>query len=102
MANKVLKKSVTAAAVTAIGDRAFYECTGLTNISVDPESRSFRIADGALLTADGTELICYCPGRTASSFTVPDGVKVIRPSAFSYTSALESVELPDSLVEIKD
>ena len=96
----MLRELSLPAAVSEIGDRAFYDCTALTDIRVDPENAAFRSADGALLTMDGTELVCYCPGRPQTSFTVPDGVKLIRPSAFSYTAALEWVDLPDSLEEI--
>ncbi len=88
--------------VASVGERAFYECTALQNISVAGANRYLKSVDGFLLTKDGKELICYCPGRTASSCQVPDGVQLIRASAFSYSGALKAVTLPDSLLTIRN
>ncbi len=90
------------ASVTSIGDRAFYECTSLQNVFAADGSTSFKSVDGILFSADGTEMVCYCPGREDTAYRIPDGVQTIRPSSFSYTSSLEEVELPDSLVSIQN
>ena len=55
-----------------------------------------------MFTRDGKQLVSYCPGKKASSYTIPNGVKIIWPSAFSYTSALLEVCFPDSLEEIQE
>ena len=47
-------------------------------------------------------MICYCPGRTDGFYQVPDSVRTIRASAFSYTGSLAEVKLPDSLITIRD
>ncbi|MBE5807730.1 MAG: leucine-rich repeat domain-containing protein, partial [Clostridiales bacterium] len=90
------------AKVQTIGERAFYECTELQDITVNSKNPYLKSVDGVLFTKDGTELICYCPGRTDSFYRVPDGVQVIRASAFSYTESLTEVKLPDSLLTIRD
>jgi len=88
--------------VETIGGRAFYECTSLQNITVDSNNPYLKSVDGVLFTKDGTEMICYCPGRTDEFYQVPNGVRVIRASAFSYTESLTGIKLPDSLLTIRD
>ncbi len=95
-----LKKVDIPAGVTAIGERAFYECLSLAEFTVDKANTAYQSIGGALFSKDGTEMISYGAGHTAASYTVPDGVKKLHPSTFSYTAALEEVDLPDSLEEI--
>ncbi|MBR2526989.1 MAG: leucine-rich repeat protein [Blautia sp.] len=90
------------AKVASIGERAFYECTALQNITVAGANPYLKSIGGVLFANDGKEMICYCPGRTDMSFQVPDGVQLIRPSAFSYSGALKTVTLPDSLLTIQN
>ena len=90
------------AKVATIGERAFYECKSLQNITVNSQNPYLKSVNGVLFTYDGTEMICYCPGRTDSFYQVPNGVQTIRASAFSYTGSLTEVKLPDSLITIRD
>ena len=57
--------------VTSIGDDAFYDCTGLTNVT---------IPDG--VTSIGDTAFSGCTGLT--SITIPDSVTSIGNSAFEY------------------
>ena len=98
--NVPLKRVDIPASVTSIGERAFYDCLSLAEFKVDAANTAYKSVDGALFSKDGTEMISYGAGHTASSYTVPDGVKKLHPSTFSYTEALEKVLLPDSLEEI--
>lgn len=98
--NTPLKRVDIPASVTSIGERAFYECLSLAEFTVDEANTAYQSIGGALFTKDGTEMISYGAGHTAPSYTVPDGVKKLHPAAFSYTAALEEVNLPDSLDEI--
>ena len=88
--------------VESVGERAFYECHNLQNITVASANTHLKSVDGVLFTRDGKELIAYCPGRSAAAYRVPDGVELIRASAFSYSQALRSVTLPDSLLTIQN
>ena len=90
------------AKVASVGERAFYECTNLQNITVASANTHLKSVDGVLFTGNGKELIAYCPGRTNTSYRVPDGVELIRASAFSYSKELRSVTLPDSLLTIQN
>ena len=89
------------AGVVSIGNGAFYACTALKSFRVAEGNPAYRSVDGVLFSADLTELVSYGAGHTASSYTVPEGVRRLHPSAFSYTAALEEVQLPDSLTEIE-
>ena len=73
--------------VTSIGARAFYNCSGLTNVT---------IPDG--VTNIGASAFYNCSGLT--SVTIPDGVTNIGASAFYNCSGLTSVTIPDSVASI--
>lgn len=74
----------------------------LTAIYVSDNNPAYKSVDGVLYSKDGTELYQYPVGRTETTFTVPDGVKVIMGSAFSSNKALTEVVLPDGIEEINE
>ena len=86
--------------VSFIDDGAFSCCTGLTAISVSASNQSYVAVDGVLFTKDKTELITYPSGRTATSYTVPNGVKIIHREAGSDNRSLISLVIPDSVTTI--
>ena len=73
--------------ITIIGDYAFYNCDGLTSIT---------IPDG--VTNIGQDAFRYCSSLT--SVTIPDSVTSIGNHAFSGCSSLTSVIIPDSVTSI--
>ncbi len=73
---------------TAIGDKAFAECTSLTSITLPPHS----------LTTIGDQAFEQCSSLT--SITLPDSVTTIGDQAFMQCSSLTSITLPDSLTTI--
>ena len=97
-----IKTITLPASVKSIGERAFYECHAMQNLNVASGNTAFKSVDGVLFTKDGTEMLYYPPARSASSYSVPAGVKVLHPSTFSYTAALTEVTLPDGLTEIRE
>jgi hypothetical protein len=81
--------------VTTISGYAFGGSRA-TTFSVDSSSEHFTSVSGMLLTKDGTELVAYPGGATATSVTVPTGVKKLRMGSF-YQGPVTSVSLPASL-----
>ena len=73
--------------VTSIGDCAFYYCSGLASITI-PDS----------VTSIGSYAFSDCSGLT--SITIPDSVTSIGEYAFSGCSGLTSITIPDSVTSI--
>ena len=88
--NVVISESVTyngeTYQVTSIGRDAFWNCSGLTSITI-PES----------VTSIGDEAFFGCDGLT--TITLPESVTSIGDFAFSYCS-LTSITLPESVTSI--
>lgn len=107
--------------VTAIGDGAFFECRSLTSVTipdsvtaiganpfaacdklavkVSPDHPSLAVIDGVLFSKADKRLVCYPHTLTASSYSIPQGIKVIGDWAFLRCS-LTSVTIPDSVTSI--
>ncbi len=73
--------------VTSIESSAFYNCKGLTDITISNNITS--IGDGAF---------SHCIGLT--SIELPDSVTTIRGWSFAYCSELTSVTIPDSVTRM--
>ena len=73
--------------VTNIGDRAFYECSELTSVTIPDGVKSIG------------EYAFYRCG-TLTSVILPGSVTSIGNSAFAYCSKLESITIPDSMTSI--
>lgn len=88
------------AGLTSFDPSIINACEALQNLNVSAASKSFRSVDGVLFTADGKELVYYLPTRADAAYTVPDGVVILRESAFTGNKMLTSVSLPASLTLI--
>ncbi|MBQ9551680.1 MAG: leucine-rich repeat protein [Clostridia bacterium] len=82
------------ASVAAIGDKAMFNCVGLETIAIDPANTAFYTDSfGVLYTADSAELVQCPPANAPAAYTVPAGVTVIAPGAFSSCAALQNLTL---------
>ncbi|MBO6263630.1 MAG: leucine-rich repeat domain-containing protein, partial [Clostridia bacterium] len=86
--------------LTSIGEMAFIYCSSLTSINVDENNQNYKSIDGNLYSKDGKTLIQYAIGKTATSFSIPDGVSSIGDYAFKFCRALTSIEIPSSVTSI--
>jgi hypothetical protein len=58
--------------------------------------------DGVLYDSTGTTLIAYPEGRNETEYEIPDGVTKIADEAFGYSTCLETVIIPESVVDFPD
>lgn len=87
--------------VETIGLEAFRGCANLGSFVVDADNVAYLSVDGALLNKRKTVLIQYPAGNARTSYTVPDGVKIIYERALDAGANLKSVTLPKSIEEIQ-
>jgi len=73
--------------VTSIGEAAFYQCYGLTSVTI-----------GNSVTSIGDYAFEYCEGLT--SVTIPNSVTSIGGGAFAYCDGLTSVTIGNSVTSI--
>ena len=85
--------------ITSICTSAFSSCSSLTEIKVNENNTAYKDIDGNLYTKDGTTLVQYAIGKTATSFAIPDSVTSIGNSAFAYCSSLTSITFNGTIEE---
>lgn len=58
----------------SIGDRAFSGCSSLTSIKVSSDNRTFYSKDGVLFHKKDKVLLVYPAGKTATEYSIPQGI----------------------------
>ena len=71
-------------------------CPNLQAVYVVDDSPFYSSEDGVLFNKEKTEIIFYPPGKTDTTYKIPDSVETIRTGCFK-NSYLKEVELPASL-----
>ena len=88
------------ATVSGLGDRAFYGCTKLENIDVNENNADFCSIKGVLFDKDLTTIIQYPIGKTESTYSIPDGVTLIKSYCFGDCINLSTITIPNSIKSV--
>ena len=89
------------ASITDIKPNAF-KFSGFNKIEVDKNNLNYTSINGVLFSKDKTVLLAYPKENSATSYIIPDGVKIIGSTAFRGTSNLNSIVIPDGVTTIKE
>lgn len=98
--SKVIESVAIHAGITDIGERAFNNCEVLSQINVSEENPVYKSIDGDLYTIDGKTIIQYASGKQQESVIVDSNVEIIAKYAYSYCSAIKTVEIGSNVKSI--
>lgn len=87
--------------VTNIGYQAFYDCTSLKNIYYVGDVAKWCNISGLDNLMSGSATLYVNSNKVEGSLIIPDGVTVIKNSAFSGCNGLTSITLPNSVTNIE-
>lgn len=85
---------------TMWSNNSFYDCTGLTSISISSNGKYFSSDNVALFSKEKVALWAYPAGK-AGSYVIPNTVTTIEKYAFKGAAGLTGVTLPDGLKHIR-
>ncbi len=94
--NMKITKIVIPATVTKIESGAFRGCSALKEIVVHTDNAIYSVIDGNLYDKNGTTLLQYACGNTATVFAIPMGVTSIGEAAFSGETDLTAIVLTEN------
>lgn len=79
---------------------AFKGCKALKKIAVSNDNQNFKVAAGAIYTADGKTLVAVA-NNTLTELKIADGTEVIAANAFDLATGVSKITFPASLVNVK-
>ena len=86
--------------VIYLSNYAFLSCHTLESINIDNNNPHYVSENGIVYNREKNILLRYPEGKTATQFTIPNGVEQIGPSAFNCCENLENVVIPNSVAYI--
>lgn len=88
------------ASVTHIGVLA--SCFSLREFKVDAQNDKFCDIDGVLFNATKKILIRYPAARTATTYVIPEGTRIIGSGAFCRCHSIDTLVIPSSVNYVSD
>ena len=86
--------------VTSIGFQALFNCTSLSNITVDSGNNYYSSENGVLFNKDKTRIIQYAIAKSGDTYTLPATVTYIYDHAFRNCKNITSFDVPDGVTKI--
>ena len=87
--------------LVSLSERAFWQCSALSRIEINPKCRSYyTTSDGVLHDFTRTVLVKYPSGSQVKNYYLEDDVKKIGAAAFLGATNLESITFTNALEEI--
>ncbi|MBR3681552.1 MAG: leucine-rich repeat protein [Clostridia bacterium] len=80
-------------------DYAFVGCTSLDTLTVAAGSSTYRVIDGMLYSADGSQLI-YCPTAREGALSITLGTQSVAAGAFVGCDGLTEIIIPNTVTYI--
>jgi len=94
-----IPKSVTEIAIFGFKVETFYGCSSLTNITVDPFNTNYSSLDGVLFNKSQDTLLIF-PGGKSGGYMVPASVTNIDAVAFADCTGLNNITVGKSVARI--
>lgn len=79
----------------------FQYCEKLTAIHVDKDNEYYMSENGIVFNKEKTHICVFPRGRTDTSYTIPDGVKIIGNLAFTHCGYLKTINIPNTMETIQ-
>ena len=79
----------------------FSGCINVKEVSASPTNKNYVSVDGVLFSKDGKTLVHFPYKKSASTYIVPSEVTTIGANAFSNTTKLDRVVLPETISSIE-
>ena len=99
LTGSTLKKIYLPASLNTFGSSRLMR--KLEGIYADSASQYYKDVDGVLYNKNMTTLVKYPSQKTATTFTVPDGVTTVGDGSMDCNTSLQKVVLPDSVKEVR-
>lgn len=94
-----LKKANIPASVSVMGNNPFAGCPKL---EINNSSPYFKLINGVLYSADGSNLIHYTISNTTEQFDIPQGVICIGKHSFFMCDNLKKIVIPSSVARMEN
>ena len=85
-----------------IAGNPFRCCQSLKSIYISPDHPVFATIDGVLYGKEDNRLICYPGGKEETSYTVPEGIKIIGEESLNACDNLTYIEIPGTVKTIEE
>ena len=96
----LMNEVVLPASVTSYGAGIFASCRKLTSIRIEEGNTNYTDIDGVVYTISGDMLIEYPAGSRRTSYEIQDGVTDIYTAAFYGSWYIDTVTMPDTLINV--